>query len=108
MKKTLLLLITVALTSVTIYSCKLDPPILPGDNGYVQQYPPTSGAIGSGGTTGSTGTTGTTGSTGTTGNTNNAALTGTWTVQSTAYITLLDGKAVSTQTIPVNPFDGVT
>jgi len=124
MKKNLLVLIAIAFVVAGIYSaCKLDPPVLPGDKGYVQQYPPTSGAIGSTGSTGatgstgstgttgstgstgatgstgSTGSTGTTGATGSTGSLGTSAISGIWIVQSTTAIQTFAGQTSST------PFD---
>ena len=51
MRKNLLQLVGVAVLCTTIYSCKLDPPILPGDPGYVVVTPPDGGDGGTGGTT---------------------------------------------------------
>lgn len=94
----LTLLIAITLIAPTIYSCKLDPPILPGDKGYVQQYPPQSGAIGS---------TGSTGATDSTGSVSNSALTGKWTVQTTTEVVVVDGKISSSQILPANVYTDV-
>jgi hypothetical protein len=103
MKKTIPILIAILFVFSLVQSCKLDPPILPGDKGYVQQYPPGSGPTGSSGTTGTTGSTGSTGST-----INDAALTGKWTV-TTSYIgQYYNGQAHFSLAAPVNPINDVT
>lgn len=101
MKKIIPALIATFFVFSLIQSCKLDPPILPGDKGYVQQYPPGSGATGSTGTTGTTGSTGATGSTGSTGSTGATGSTGSlgtspisgiWVVKSTTGIQIVAGQ----------------
>jgi len=78
MRKYLLQLICLAIISTTIYSCKLDPAILPGQSGYVYTTPPTTG----------TGT-----DPGTISPYDDAALTGTWKVITTTDIDYVDGVA---------------
>jgi hypothetical protein len=97
MRKHYKILLGLAYVSMSITACKLDPPILPGDPGYVASTP-----IGNTGTTGATGTTGTTGSTGSTGTTGatgvtQSNLTGTWTCATTTPVVLgPDNTPIST------------
>lgn len=76
MRKYLLQLICLVVISTAIYSCKLDPAILPGQPGYVYTPPPTTG----------TGT-----DPGTISPYDDAELTGTWKVTSTTDIDYVDG-----------------
>jgi len=83
MRKYLLQLICLAVISASIYSCKLDPAILPGQPGYVYVAPPTDPTgTGTGGTGGGT-------------TVDNPVLTGTWNVTTTTIIEYVDGKAQS-------------
>jgi hypothetical protein len=92
MRKYLLQLICLAIISTTIYSCKLDPAILPGQPGYVYVAPPTGGGTGTG-----------TGTGGTISPYDDAALTGTWKVTTTTTIEYVDGVAQSSPS-PINLF----
>lgn len=82
MRKHLLQIICLAIISTAIYSCKLDPAILPGQPGYVYTPPPTTG-------------TGTGTDPGTISPYDDAALTGTWKVTTTTNIEYVDGVAQS-------------
>lgn len=81
MRKYLLQLLCLAIISTSIYSCKLDPAILPGQPGYVYVAPPT-GGTGTGTGTGGTGTP-----------VDDPVLTGTWKVTTTTDIDYVDGVA---------------
>jgi hypothetical protein len=94
MRKHLLQLICLAIISTAIYSCKLDPAILPGQPGYVYVAPPTTG----GGTGTGTGT-----GAGTISPYDDAALTSTWKVTTTTIIEYVDGAAQSSPS-PINLF----
>ncbi|MCC8424086.1 hypothetical protein [Mucilaginibacter sp. UR6-11] len=78
MKKSYKLLIVLLSACACFAACKLDPPILPGDKGYVATKENTlpGTATGTTGATGSTGATGATGATGTTGATGPASYSG--------------------------------
>ena len=91
MRKYLLQIICLAAISTTIYSCKLDPAILPGQPGYVYVAPPTGTGTG-------TGT-----DPGTISPYDDAALTGTWKVTITTIIEYVDGVAQSSPS-PINLF----
>lgn len=88
MRKYLLQLICLAVISTAIYSCKLDPAILPGQPGYVYVPPPTGTGTGTGGTISPY---------------DDAALTGTWKVTTTTIIEYVDGVAQSSPS-PINLF----
>lgn len=79
MKRRYLLLLAILYCCINMASCKLDPPILPGDKDYVEGADNT--APGSKGNTGATGSTGTTGTTDTTKNT--PPISGFWFCKST-------------------------
>jgi len=86
MKKYILQLCGLAVVSIAVYSCKLDKPILPGDPGYVAQYPPTGGndsTVTKTGTGSGTGTAGT--------GIDTSLLTGSWKVKITYSGAIQDG-----------------
>lgn len=91
MRKYLLQFICLAIISTSLYSCKLDPAILPGQPGYVYTPPPTTGT--------GTGT----GTSGTISPYDDADLTGTWKVTTTTIIEYVDGVAQSSPS-PINLF----
>ena len=116
MKKHYKLFLALAYISISMVACKLDPPILPGDPGYVSTEANTiavTGVTGATGTTGATGSTGSTGSTGTTGVTgttttgtvvNNSMLTGTWTNTDTRKVIIDQNNVILTNLISSNAF----
>jgi len=95
MKKYLLQIIGLAALCTTVYSCKLDKPVLPGDPGYVAVQPP--GNIGTGGD-------------GTGGSTTivQSALPGTWKVKTTSTIIYSDGAVSSNTPSLISLFTDVT
>src|ERR1700712_2366667 len=83
MRKYLLQIVCLAVLCTTIYSCKLDAPILPGDPNYVAVTPPDGGDGGTGG--------------GITTPIDNASLTGTWKVDVSKSIVYSDGVPTESQ-----------
>ena len=88
MRKYLLQIVGLAVLCTTIYSCKLDAPILPGDPNYVAVTPPGGGDGGTGGTT----------------PIDNVQLTGRWVAtQPFSSVIYSDGVLANTSSEPSNP-----
>lgn len=101
MKKHYKLFLALAYACAGLAACKLDPPILPGDPGYVSTETNTKGTTGATGTTGTTGVTGTT----TVGTVvSNSMLTGTWNNMVTNKILMDQNNNLVQSLLSTNPF----